>query len=68
MAIFYVQEVGANNEFISTAIKVKNKAYTERQNVLSSALKRTRSNISRAVQFKLRNMQDLWWQRKAEEM
>ena len=58
-----------NNEPISTVIKAKNKAYIEWQNDLSSASKKDKfKHLQSKVQLELRKMQDLWWQRKAEEI
>ena len=49
-----------NNESISTAIKAKNKAYIERQNDLSSALKKDKfKHLQSKVQLELGKMQDL---------
>ena len=60
---------GENNESISTAIKAKNNAYIQWQNDLSSTLKKEKfKHLQSKVQLELRKMQELWWQRKAEEI
>lgn len=50
-------------EQIQAALVTKNKAYTERQNDPSSVAK---TEKFKEVQSDLREMQDQWWQHKAE--
>ena len=58
-----------NDESISAALDAKNKAYIEWQrDPLSTSNKDKFKDLQSKVQTELWKMQDLWWQKKAEEV